>query len=153
MYRETSKGLWNTVEIFTGHTRLKYMASYPETTVDEASIDLYSNQPITIGWWQPIGGRVSSTTDSLTATMLGLGSSLYESAVCFVVSVVIVRFWCGELMGVIIKKYMVVKSSVLCGCIYCSAFENCIQTARAYWSKTPIELFCSAFLHCKTIQY
>ena len=51
------------------------------------------------------------------------------------------------------KKYMVVKSSVLCGCTYFSVFENCIQTARAYWSKTPIELFCSTFLLHKTIQY
>ena len=86
MYRETIKGLWNTVEIFTGHMSLRYMAFYPETIVDEAPLNLYSNQPFTIRWWQPIGGRVSYTTDSPTATSLGLGSSLYESAVFFVVS-------------------------------------------------------------------
>ena len=51
----------------------------PTIHCDWGNPNLYLDQPITIGWCQPVGGHVSYLTDSPDATRLGLCSSLVVS--------------------------------------------------------------------------
>ena len=68
-----------TMEIPTGHLSPQYLTT-------EAFSNLWLYQPITNGRYQPTGGHVPYTTDSLTTTRWGLCSSLLQHEINFIIN-------------------------------------------------------------------
>ena len=64
------KGTVSGISKAVDHVSPKYFAT-------KAFLDLYLDQLITKGWFQPIGGHVSNHTNSFTASRLALCDSLF----------------------------------------------------------------------------